>query len=54
MKNMIKKRKKSGLAMYKTTLILLSILVAVMSLIIFMPLKNDKQADNSKVAAFSK
>jgi hypothetical protein len=51
---MIKTSKKDGLAAYGTTLILLSILIAVMSLIIFMPLKSDKLADNSKVASYSK
>jgi hypothetical protein len=51
---MIKTSKKGGLAAYGTTLILLSILIALMSLIIFMPLKNDKLVDNSKVASYSK
>ena len=44
---MRRKLKRGGLDEYRTTLILLTILLAVMSLIIFMPLKHSKQADNS-------
>ena len=51
---MSKISKKEGLEAYGTTLILLSILIAVMSLVIFMPLKSDKLAVNSKVASYSK
>jgi hypothetical protein len=46
--------KKDGLAEYKTTLILLTILMAIMSLIIFMPLKSNKQADNGTMAISTK
>jgi preprotein translocase subunit SecG len=42
---MKRKIKKNGIEEYRTTLILLTILMAVMSLIIFMPLKHSKQAD---------
>jgi hypothetical protein len=51
---MNRKRKKSGLTSYQTTVILLSILVAVMSLVIFMPAKNDKPAGAIKIATNTK
>ncbi|HEY4324692.1 MAG TPA: hypothetical protein VGN20_11925 [Mucilaginibacter sp.] len=44
---MRRKTNKNGFEEYRTTLILLTILMAVMSLIIFMPLKHSKQADVS-------
>jgi len=44
---MKRKPAKNGLEAYKTTLILLSILLAVMSLILMMPLKPDKHPVNS-------
>jgi hypothetical protein len=46
--------KKDGLAEYKTTLILLTILMAIMSLIIFLPLKSNKQADNGITTIIAK
>jgi hypothetical protein len=46
MKNLNQKFK-LGLAEYKKTLILFTILVAVMSLVIFIPLKNEKLANNN-------
>jgi len=53
MKYVNKKYKKSALGEYKTTLILLSILLAIMSLVIFMPLKHEKNA-NHIVSSFSR
>ena len=38
---------KLGLSEYKKTLILFTILLAVMSLVIFIPLKNEKLANNN-------
>jgi hypothetical protein len=51
---MVKKSKKRGSGAYLTTLILLSILIAVMSLIIFIPLKSDKQGRNIQATGFVK
>ncbi len=48
------KLKNNSFNEYKTTLILLSILLIVMSLVIFIPLKRDKQADNINVTNYSK
>ncbi len=49
-----RKIKPNYLKEYKTTLILLSILIAIMSLIIFMPLKNDNKADNGIILTHNK
>ncbi|TWI95887.1 hypothetical protein JN11_04162 [Mucilaginibacter frigoritolerans] len=53
MKYINKKYKKSALGEYKTTLILLSILVAIMTLVIFMPLKREKNT-NHVISSFSR
>ena len=50
---MSRKPKQNTLEEYKTTLILLSILLAIMSLVIFMPQKNTNRA-NTNTASFSK
>jgi hypothetical protein len=52
--DMRRKAKRNGLEEYKTTLILLTILIAVMSLVIFMPLKHNKQADNGIITINTK
>jgi len=46
MKYINKNDKRSVLEEYKTTLILLSILLAIMSLVVFMPLKQLKNTDS--------
>ena len=50
---MKRKTQKSSFAEYKMTLILFSILLAIMSLVIFMPQKRQKLAD-PHTANFSK
>ncbi|WP_259066739.1 hypothetical protein HDF24_21450 [Mucilaginibacter sp. X4EP1] len=47
-------KKKSVLEEYKTTLILLSILLAIMSLVVFMPLKHLKNTDDSIVGTYAR
>jgi hypothetical protein len=42
----INKKKKGALEEYKTTLILLSILLAILTLVIFMPLKRERNTDS--------
>lgn len=54
MKDTQKKFKGMDLDGYKTTLILLSILLAVMSLVVFMPLRNSGHNDTTSFASFSK
>ena len=54
MKNVGKKTYLNSLKEYKTTLILFSILLAVMSLVIFMPLKHEKVFSNVNPASYSK
>jgi hypothetical protein len=49
-----RKRKQNDLNEYKTTLLLLFILLAVMSLVAFIPLRHDKQADDAGIASYSK
>lgn len=49
-----RKNKQNYLEEYKTTLILLTILIAIMSLVIFMPLKNDAKADNDIILTHNK
>ncbi|MDB5007742.1 MAG: hypothetical protein JWQ84_3570 [Mucilaginibacter sp.] len=54
MKNVKRKKRNRGWEDYKTTLILLSILLAIMSLVILMPLKKGKQSETSTSAVFAK
>ncbi|MDF2434123.1 MAG: hypothetical protein JWP44_3754 [Mucilaginibacter sp.] len=54
MKKIKRKKKNSSWENYKTTIILLSILLAIMSLIVLMPLKKDKQSENGTSAIFPK
>jgi len=51
---MSRKQKQNSLKEYKTTLILLFILLAVMSLVAFIPLRHDKQNDSIGIASYSK
>jgi hypothetical protein len=51
---MSKRYKKSVLDEYKTTLILLSILLAIMSLVVFMPLKHKKNGETSSLNSVSR
>jgi hypothetical protein len=48
------KKRKNGFGKYETTLILLSILLAVMGIIMFMPFTHAKPGENSKVVNYSK
>jgi hypothetical protein len=54
MRNIKRKKRNSSWEDYKTTLILLTILLAIMSLVVLMPLKKDKQSENGTSAIFPK
>ena len=51
---MNRKTKQHSLEEYKTTLILLTILLAVMSLVVFIPLKNNRKAETTNITSLSK